>query len=110
MGDKFLCRNGVALQDWIEQRLPNDIAIGLDEHDRYVLHPLVALESYKLDVQDETKEHAVSERGGSKVRERKQRGGHLAVDDFLARLPNELSKAELALATKLSKSDGVNLS
>merc|ERR1711933_32935 len=44
---KLLGKFNIPIQEWIERRLPEDVAAGIDDQDRLVLFPLVPLEQYE---------------------------------------------------------------
>lgn len=60
---KLLGKYMAPLQEWIERRLPDDIAVGIDDQDRYILLPLIP-----LDQSDEPPAEAVCDRSPSKRR------------------------------------------
>jgi len=99
--EKLLSRCAVPLQDWIERRLANDLGVGLDEHDRCVLLPLVPLDQAIAPRSGGNSEHPYDKENGK---------GSRPQNELFNRLPTLLTQAEHALAEKLSLFDGIPLS
>lgn len=100
--EKLLSKCDVSLQDWIERRLANTLGVGLDEHDRCVLLPLVPLDQPTEDVRPARRQD--DSQGGEKSDNSRPH------NEFFNRLPHHLTEAEQALAEKLTWFDGIPLS